>query len=770
MFRDMFKRHPTTLEDPYYAVIKPGSLDIDNYTIKNAIETALDLEEHWPMATLQELTTFLATLKNDLVLQNHIVEMESIEFMYDDSDQGVISTGLAWDNVKLDYDFKNFVVSTVSSTLNDRETRLDEHATYSLISQSLFQLISFSQELTDLSADDMPILPTEKQYDEALSNDTDLLILPRRLVSSDQSDNEPLESTTSPSEGQPVEPSEDTDNGNDNFFSFGEDESNNETDNSGSKPQFQNNGVVHLDAPVQTTVLGGEGLTNDDTSSKDTVTPKPKVDLTTESQLNHVKLVAPQFNLASESMPKNIVAEAENYVEAKLFYDKVDANEFLQTTADQLLEATKLKLSNAIKAEDDNFYERQQAILNSSWQEDFITKTRSKIHAEFMEQSAKENSSLEKSRDAKLKAEEERHQREIETINSKFAVDKEALELKLLNDEKKAINETTTAGIASIKADIDLQLSQLAKEHQKKINHMIEQESYNMNQQNLAALSDMFESFSSQITELESGYSEEHLKAVQLQTESIKATNTAKDTDKLEAQLTQEKILSTQLQADLSKKMQTSEEFNRELTLKTTELEQANAKIKDLTDSIAAGRDTEQHRELVAALAPRDNGQANLKHGFVKGMLTSAGIILALGGIGLGAYQVQTVEAKADTAASEAKAAKESYSKKEQQLVLQSSKKDTAKTQSQSSTATTTSNATDTTSYAALDQDVANNSLKVYYQSFDNKDLGTNARVLAVGKLLIASGNVTGAKQLATANPEHSSDLWMAIGQAQVGK
>jgi hypothetical protein len=68
------------------------------------------------------------------------------------------------------------------------------------------------------------------------------------------------------------------------------------------------------------------------------------------------------------------------------------------------------------------------------------------------------------------------------------------------------------------------------------------------------------------------------------------------------------------------------------------------------------------------------------------------------------------------------------------------------------------------TNFDALDIDVANGSLNIYNTSFKNKDLQTEARVLAVGTLLIKQGDTADSKALADANAGHNTLLLQQLG------
>lgn len=202
-----------------------------------------------------------------------------------------------------------------------------------------------------------------------------------------------------------------------------------------------------------------------------------------------------------------------------------------------------------------------------------------------------------------------------------------------------------------------------------------------------------------------------------------------------------------------------------------SELERLTTRVTELTQG-------EQQTALIAALAgSRQPEQAPTvpvapasKSGFLKGALVSAVVMLGIGGIGYGALHAMNTQAKAEGSV---KAAESSYNAKAVSLQKQvkkasqsSAKADTASSATSASSAATSSETpANKQDFGALDADVTKGSLKTYYQTFNNRDLETEERTLAVGKLLISAKQLDDAKQLADANDGHSNQLLALISK-----
>jgi putative ubiquitin-RnfH superfamily antitoxin RatB of RatAB toxin-antitoxin module len=100
------------------------------------------------------------------------------------------------------------------------------------------------------------------------------------------------------------------------------------------------------------------------------------------------------------------------------------------------------------------------------------------------------------------------------------------------------------------------------------------------------------------------------------------------------------------------------------------------------------------------------------------------------------------------------------------QVTLQKSGTTTsADTKASASTQAAKASETKTIDYSKLDADIQNNKLDVYETDFKDKDLQTNDRTLAVGKVLIMDGKTSEALNLANANQGHNQGLLQYIAE-----
>ncbi|GAK31069.1 hypothetical protein WOSG25_070460 [Weissella oryzae SG25] len=769
-----FKRHPTNELGYYFAEIQDGVLDFDNPIITEIVESTGLIADTWPKVSLADLKNLTEKLRQKIAISSGVtVPLGTVTYLHQGANEKRPSeTGLTWDNAEISPQSNNFVIETVAATINDEETRLADKNNYVILKAAFQELMDAAEDLAGFDAGDLPALPSEDEYVDALENNKTLAILPARAVvpfTKAKSENKATETSVTlqnfplPSQGgnsAPVNQPEATNNV--------EPSTGGETSNSTTPP------VVTKTAPKAAKPIENQPGESFKSNAQDTMTRLVK----------SFTVSAPQFPVSSTSDEKDLAPENQDYPKAMLDLEAKEANEFLKLSADQLTNAIQAKLIGIVSTV--KLQRTATELISGDWQGKLKQGVTQRLTADFSEQELKELHAFEQTYQEDVTAENERHERQLKELEGNLNTKKAAT----IKQNKIALHDSIATETASLIAEqelyIETEIKQLNEDLVRKTEQQVAIQATSYLKHANEQLSSAFKQLKAQLEAKSKEFTEAHQKA---KLDAAEAEAKHRETIKMELEhdglvdLREQNNQLTQKNIVLSKAADEKETQLSELRSQVEDLNNRYSVSRSEAERLARELSSQTTQQTQAALMTRLLGPENKqpeevttkankpKGSFAKGMLTSAGIILALGGIGFGAYQVQTVEAKADTAASEAKAAKESYAKKEQQLVLQSSKKDSAKAQNQSSTATTaTSNATDATSYTALDQDVANNSLKVYYQSFDNKDLGTNARVLAVGKLLIASGNVTGAKQLATANPNHSSDLWMAIGQAQVGK
>lgn len=152
--------------------------------------------------------------------------------------------------------------------------------------------------------------------------------------------------------------------------------------------------------------------------------------------------------------------------------------------------------------------------------------------------------------------------------------------------------------------------------------------------------------------------------------------------------------------------------------------------------------------------APQAPANSGLKAAVI-GLSVAVGVLI-LGGGGFAIYQSNERAADANSQIAALKSSQNKQAASQSATPVDHAKAETSKSSSTEDT---------TAKFEALDIDVANDSLTVYDKSFKNKDLRTEARVLAVGNLLIKAGRTDDAKALADANDGHNTLLKQSIGQ-----
>ena len=773
-----FKRHPTSELGPYFAEIQDGVLDFDNEIIEEIVEGTGSITDTWPQLSLKDLRALTEQLRQKISIPSGaIVPLGTVTYLHQEAGKKrPTESGLTWMDAEISPNSSNFVIETVKNTINDEETRLDEDTSYGLLTNAFEELIAGAQELANFDAGDLPKLPSEDKYIDALEHNKQLTILPSKAVIGESIQSSPQTNVTkseTPTSDFPMptqshasdtpipapEPGVE-----ESGASAGGGDPETASDSDGAKPILQ--------APAS--------------DESDEPKPTSNVQSTISKLMQGFNVEAPQFPLQGGFEGESFTAIDDGYVNAQLELEYKEANEFLKLSANQLTNTIRTKLVEVAAAV--NVTKTASDFVSGDWQEKVKAKVTSKLQEEFSDRQSKELNALEANYQDDVQAENQRHERQLEELEKNYQASKDAK----VKQNQIALHDSIVAEANNLIAEQQLyaetEVKQLNEDLIRKTEQQIAMQATAYLQHANGQMTEAFKQLKTQLEQKSVELQEVHEKAVQEAKDLAEKRQEMQKTEvehagilKLQQQntaLTQKNNSFAETQARLDQRIADLRAANEDLQLK---YQNAQSEV----ESTARRLSDQSQQQLTTALVANLNGgpksatsenqssAPQKKHGFVRGMLTSAGIIGVFGAGVYGFHYVQASNAKADSAVATAKAAQASYEKKSRQIVLSSSESSTessskANTASDENTQTSKSTTSDK-SFESLDQDIANNSLKVYYQSFYNKDLGTNSRVLLVGKRLIASGNISDAKLLAQANPNHSSDLWMAIGEAQAG-
>ena len=163
-----FRKKETVIETNYYARIDENTLDFNEDLVQSLAEKSGDLVTTWPNASLADLQQFLFLLTNDIVrASNRNFKIGNITYFEKDNKGRSEPTGLSWDNAEITPAFENIAVATAEHIFNAASVRQDEETDYDTIIDALTPFLEAVIENTELSVNDMPVLPDAQQYRQA---------------------------------------------------------------------------------------------------------------------------------------------------------------------------------------------------------------------------------------------------------------------------------------------------------------------------------------------------------------------------------------------------------------------------------------------------------------------------------------------------------------------------------------------------------------------------------------------------------------------------
>ncbi|MDR3241696.1 MAG: hypothetical protein LBT37_05950 [Lactobacillaceae bacterium] len=273
----------------------------------------------------------------------------------------------------------------------------------------------------------------------------------------------------------------------------------------------------------------------------------------------------------------------------------------------------------------------------------------------------------------------------------------------------------------------------------------------------------LIDSQSEEMQRQERIYAMDHQKAMELENQRLTLANKNESLNE-----------SGERFGDLQDQLYAMGEANAQLK---NEVASKQAEIRTLNQNVVSPEQVQEVTRLnkrIEDLQAENNAKANVSKASMSGVkaagigIASAATLLLIAG---GAYSFEQQAAQLSKADANVKEMAGKVSELQaKQITLQKSTK--AKSADTTTTPTAQTATTDTTDYTPLDTDIAANKLSVYDTSFKNQDLQTDARVLAVGKVLIMNGQTSDALSLANANQGHNQSLLAYIAEltAKAGK
>lgn len=765
---DNGRKKGVNIEEPYFAMIVPGSFDKDEGVVHDLIESIPNLEQHWPSATLRELQFFTEGLHELARATNVTYNIESVQYMRPGEKKQPVFTGLTWDNASIGPSFTNYVVQTVENTLNDEGTRDDDNVDYTdTIVPALTTFMDSALALSDVDSSDLPELPSDVEYEKAVQTNTQLYLEPKKYASFN-----------------PVDSVSDTSIGTGSVNNMTETE--NAVDSTPEAPQLEepvpdfNFGLGVTSTPEPAVQMETSEPTMVATSPEPpkqkpvqpAVAEKPVkqviVDDPIDSFVSRLQVTPPLFKVTDESNKLANPAD-DDYVATKLNEERLEANAFLTTTANQLENAIKSNCLNNgfIREQQLKLEADSDELLNSDWEKDVHAGIEQGINVKFEQQLAESEQALTKGYEDAVAQEVSRHEAMLQTLQADH--DRNLIEASNRIDSLR-VNELATAkeaALPAVQAKMDAQLAQLRNRFTTDVQRHVETKSYDLLSQANELLTDLFADFEKNFSEREKELLPIHQDALTAALAIRKADSSIDTADSL-------KVANSELL-----KAQTNSE--QRLIKLTTELNAAKQAIADKDqdnekslaefnriqgelNALRRENDSKSNNDFLTAALINQN-QANdqkSKQGWNKMTIVAfTALALLAGGGGYAMYhqnerQVafnQSMEKKQNDLMAQVSAEKEKAASEEKRA--DKLEQDNKKLHAEQSAPTEKS-------FADLDADLNRGSLTVYFDKYYGEDLKTENRTLKVGKLLIQYDQLATAQEVARVNKGHN---WQLVQQ-----
>ncbi|CAK1253825.1 hypothetical protein [Fructobacillus tropaeoli] len=728
---------------PYFARIDAGRLDISDGLVADLLVATHggELQASWPNASLQNLQDFLAKLVSDIVRAGSgPIQLGAIEYFEQNAKGKPEETGLSWDSPLISSDFENFVVSTANDLFNNQSTRQDESITYDMICEALDGLQKAALTYTKLEADDMPVYPTAKAFQQARHTGEELKVSSKRLT---LRANPSVDEKASVTE-QPIDPTPST-----RAQPAPDDQKAQE------KPEAEE--IKHSEMDKQQ----GQAVTpQQQPSAQQMEVPEHPI----ERILRQVHLNVPYFEL-SEPPQDNVPASSPAYVGNQINRYKQESNQFLDVTKETFLAKIGESLSKQTEAEQKRHEQALNQLKDSQWE--------TKLERQLAEEKSQESQRLFQARQQEFKSqydrlvaqEKQRHEQALDDLQVTFQ--------NQLDDIRPQID-------ADLQNWYEIRSHELHETYRSELVTMVEETRQLHSEQLMSALSktanelvgkfneylaNAQEKTTDELERRRQVAEEEHVRAVRLENQTRQTAN------------------QSQSLADLQGQVDSLNETVRKITDERDEQHQqfiaAQARYERLNDQVintanqtpiqpiattpaSASADTSALIKAYESLFEEKARNASLEAATQKTgkkMNWRAGIVgmvmVALVG-GVGTLVVNQHQLSANY---------QSLAKENQELKNVQTQKTTSSSASQTANSSASSSQPVDRPYEALDDSLKRNSLDIYRQSFADNQLGQNSyRVFRVGQLLNQQVGRDEALAVAKANPGYNQKLNQYLG------
>lgn len=758
MAKSWFKKKNTL---PYFARIDAGNLDLSEGLIAQILVDTNDgsLKDSWPNASLEDLQEFLSKLVSDVVRAGSgPVQLGEIEYFEQNAKGKPEETGLSWDSPVVNSDFENFVVSTANDLFNNPSTRQDESITYEQMVQALDDLQRAVLTYTKLEADDMPIYPTDKVFQQARNTGEEIVIYSKRLT--------PKEPKREPEiiPAKQPESNQSTKQGDANQAANKQNQETERKEPTASE-QSPTSGQTSQEAVPATNPAETAPV---DSKSEATPAPNPL-----EQILSRINLSVPYFEL-SEQPKANVPASSPDYVANRVNLFKQEANQFLNVTKETFLAKIGAALSKQAEAEQERHEKALEKLNDSDWEKKLEKRLAEEKGAEGKRLFQERQQAFKTQYDRLVAQEKQRHEQALNDLQVTFQNQLDEIRPQIdaeLNDwyEKRnhELHETYRAQLSSmVKETKQLQAEELISTLSKTANDLAAK--FNEHFANVQ------EKTTDEVEQRRQAAQQEHERAVRLNTQAQQAANQAQSLTDLQGQVGALSDSVRKIQDERDAEHQRRVEAEARYTHLNDQLidqaKQPNTQSVNTPASPSADTSAligiykellDQEKSRNASLTAQATAKPTKGHPWKTGLVSL--FMLGLAG-GIGTLVISQQKLSADY---------QSLSKENQELKKTSTQK-TTEAATSSSQAASASSASSNQSvdqsqvdrpYQALDDSLKRNSLDIYRQSFADNKLGDDSyRVFRVGQLLNQQSSRDEAVAVAKANPGYNQTLNRYLG------
>ncbi|HCN55817.1 hypothetical protein EFN64_09835 [Leuconostoc citreum] len=550
-----FRKKETAIETNYYARIDENTLDFNEDLVQSLAEKSGDLVSTWPNASLADLQQFLFLLTNDIVrASNRNFKIGNITYFEKDNKGRSEPTGLSWDNAEITPAFENIAVATAEHIFNAASVRQDEETDYDTIIDALTPFLEAVIENTELSVNDMPVLPDAQQYRQAQEDGEIITVEAKKFVIQRTETRQPSEN------GKLVDHVEVKEHANEPV-----------TPSVPVKPK----------APApQSTVppVFGHG------KEANVKTPPTLVGGRSEAQklIDQVKLRPKGFDVSKDL--QEVAPVNEQYVQAQLNQERRKANTFLDETSTMYTQKVRKTLADLLHRLNENKKERLQALQQTdvlSAINDTLATERPVVYEErFNRAQAARKAGF----DSEISDENARHEQTLVSLKGAYVRDIESLKVSVNQEIDDWYTERSKELANSLQASLSEDMAKLAQQAEEDTMTQLTALRDDLLTKNMQSLMDMKANLATDLEKQATLYQKQHDEAVLNATKLAAARVQEGSLSELEKQIRVLKTANNELESQLKAKDATSNqaltELQAQLTKTLAEKNQSNSDDK----------------------------------------------------------------------------------------------------------------------------------------------------------------------------------------------